>query len=103
MNCMVVSLGGWVLVHGLANSQIGIRVRTVLLTADFTTFREFHTIIQFVYEFLQRDCKIAATIKAPFCTDYKHEITSFPFGMSGRAFALHPTPQRVGQDRHLQL
>lgn len=92
MNCMAVSLGGWVFVHRLANPQIGIRVRTFFPAAVFTTLGELHTIVQFVYEFLQRNCKIAAALKAPFSTDYKHEITSFPLICQGCRLCLHLIP-----------
>lgn len=96
MNCMAVSLGGWVLAHCLANSKIGIRLRTVFLTAVFTTLWEFHSIVQFVHEFVQRDCKIAAAIKTSFYADYKHEITSFHLFYQSCCLCQHLIPQRVG-------
>lgn len=52
----------------------------VFPAAIFTALGKFHTIVNFLNEFIQGDCKGASTFNALFLTDYKHEITSFLFG-----------------------
>jgi len=52
---------------------------TVFSAAIFTALGKFHTVVKFLNEFFQGDCKGGAAFNAPFLTDYKHEITSFLF------------------------
>lgn len=52
----------------------------VFSAAIFTALGEFHTIVNFLNEFFQGDCKGGSAFNALFLTDYKHEITSFLFG-----------------------
>lgn len=75
MNRMAAPFGGWILVHCLANSIIGIRVRSVLPAAVFTAFWQFPSIVQFVDKLVQRNCKNSAAFKASFLSNGKQEIT----------------------------